>query len=931
MAYQLQRNLIAIDEDELQNISVTSLEVLIEQSRLSQEELNNENMMLEKYLQTFEMKKKITSSESLLDSPLDKDYQPQAVESTITKFQQIAAHPEREKIAKLSIPASIELAESMSIMATLTEDSLSTSSKLLKQIALPYEEKCEIASTQIKELTEKITKLHKEVSIRDRELQQDINDFNRDVIKDGINPATGAVLLEKVYLYFNRSTKCKEIQIERSRLEYFFLKSLEKKLMGELKQKQAMGSSLGDVDYKELKIENAQYVEKVEDKNQVLLNVKRHMNVTLQLLRQYKVKLQQLITQDENLRRHIQQQKANIASIENEIKLSLAIKDKMKRHVHHLKHQLENYRVPDVMDYVNIQAEIYDLKKLINVWQRRVTIAEHSYNAKYKLVKGGKLLERIEEARKSCEEVTKENVLLENYMKTMSSKKSVEAHKRPKTEVLPVNTIRSISPFQIITETGIVLSEEEKCEIAVGEIENIKRKMATLHEDWYNSITSYKKKLNQLTEQNAEMKDQFKKRRANISKLEIEIQLAQKTEDQMKRDFNQLEYQLQSYRVPDLTEYIFVQAEIYELNKIIKTWQRRVGIASRSLQTKSKFFNRLKKRHKIDDSCLSKFKFIINLLQMSDQAQLLDCLSDEELLQLTYLELYDLVDDTQNVYEQLLKDNITLESYTKSFLPADVNLPEEEETPNAASQKISLDEPIDFSYYYVFKSNKDEFFPTDYKCEIAASGIENMNKRLSTLHDYWYNSITPVKVKMDVLMLESEDLHVDIANFHHAVSKGITSELRLDKILQYFKRSIKRKENKLLLCRREHLALVSIERQVEFALKRKAAHDFSEKVDYELVEMENALFGFRIVQTNDSANQIKFNMNLILRYLRQYKMKLQQLTMEGQEMKDQFQRQQSFRVPDLMDYITTQAEIYELHKMIQIQQRRSNIASTCSN
>lgn len=41
-----------------------------------------------------------------------------------------------------------------------------------------------------------------------------------------------------------------------------------------------------------------------------------------------------------------------------------------------LRAQLENYKVPDVNDYVNAEDCLYNLQKELKIWERKVEIAE---------------------------------------------------------------------------------------------------------------------------------------------------------------------------------------------------------------------------------------------------------------------------------------------------------------------------------------------------------------------------------------------------------------------------------------------------------------------------------------------------------------------------------------------------------------------------
>ncbi len=50
-----------------------------------------------------------------------------------------------------------------------------------------------------------------------------------------------------------------------------------------------MGEVLHEVDFNQLKIENAQYIEKIDERNQDLLRLKLMAGSTLQVLNKYKV------------------------------------------------------------------------------------------------------------------------------------------------------------------------------------------------------------------------------------------------------------------------------------------------------------------------------------------------------------------------------------------------------------------------------------------------------------------------------------------------------------------------------------------------------------------------------------------------------------------------------------------------------------------
>ena len=55
-------------------------------------------------------------------------------------------------------------------------------------------------------------------------------------------------------------------------------------------QKEEMGEVLHEVDFNQLKIENQQYLEKIDEKNQDLLRLKLMSTIVQQILNTYKVR-----------------------------------------------------------------------------------------------------------------------------------------------------------------------------------------------------------------------------------------------------------------------------------------------------------------------------------------------------------------------------------------------------------------------------------------------------------------------------------------------------------------------------------------------------------------------------------------------------------------------------------------------------------------
>ena len=77
--------------------------------------------------------------------------------------------------------------------------------------------------------------------------------------------------------------------MEKLRLKNSTLRVKKRKLQVQLKQKEEAGEVRHEVDFEQLKIENKQFNESFEEKNQELLKLKLSAGNTLQVLNSYKV------------------------------------------------------------------------------------------------------------------------------------------------------------------------------------------------------------------------------------------------------------------------------------------------------------------------------------------------------------------------------------------------------------------------------------------------------------------------------------------------------------------------------------------------------------------------------------------------------------------------------------------------------------------
>jgi len=264
-------------------------------------------------------------------------------------------------------------------------------SKKTTQVLLSAEQKYEIASQESEEIRDEIEALKlnseklldslrasmEETDVRIAEIKKDAYEFKRDIVTGAENFRTGKIVAEKAIRYMEDKLRAKAAVAEKLRLKNATLKSQYQKVEGQLQQKEDMGEVLHVIDFDQLKIENQQYLEKIEDRNNELLRLKLTTGNTVQVLNTLKHKLHNLTAESEWLKRETTTRKESLAKISEEITRVEQEKEQAARLDRKLRRE-ENTEsnMPQVLDYVQQKAEQYELERQLNAWKRKVDIAE---------------------------------------------------------------------------------------------------------------------------------------------------------------------------------------------------------------------------------------------------------------------------------------------------------------------------------------------------------------------------------------------------------------------------------------------------------------------------------------------------------------------------------------------------------------------------
>mmetsp|Transcript_32019 Transcript_32019/g.80168 ORF Transcript_32019/g.80168 Transcript_32019/m.80168 type:complete len:376 (+) Transcript_32019:159-1286(+) len=264
------------------------------------------------------------------------------------------------------------------------------SASFKKDRALTFEEKTDIAAMEIdylhkrthevREVAEKeIDDLQSEMEAVDTnisETKKDTYEFKRDIIVGAENPRTGKTMAEKMLRFLEDRLRVRDVMAEKLRLKNSSVKLQIVKMEQQLHQKEEMGEVLHVIDFDQLKIENQQYLEKIEERNNELLRMKLSTGRTIQMLNTMKNRLSELVTESEALRKDIAEREAILGRFGDDMD---RVKDGRQKAVKAYKTQkmeAEDTDRPQVMEYILLTAEVQNLAKQVSDWERKLEIAD---------------------------------------------------------------------------------------------------------------------------------------------------------------------------------------------------------------------------------------------------------------------------------------------------------------------------------------------------------------------------------------------------------------------------------------------------------------------------------------------------------------------------------------------------------------------------
>lgn len=185
-------------------------------------------------------------------------------------------------------------------------------------------------------------------------VHQRFHNFKREIAMEAENSRSGRKIPENQLGAIERDEREKDEELKAVRLENIVRKHELARLESWLQSKEVLGEGLHLIDFEQLKIENQTLNEKIEERNEELLKLRKKNTQTVQVLTHIKEKLQ--FVQADN-----QLQKDNLANLETDLALRRDELAQHKKTLDQIRH--DRYKLKEKSGLVDSDDLLYDFEK----------------------------------------------------------------------------------------------------------------------------------------------------------------------------------------------------------------------------------------------------------------------------------------------------------------------------------------------------------------------------------------------------------------------------------------------------------------------------------------------------------------------------------------------------------------------------------------
>jgi hypothetical protein len=187
-----------------------------------------------------------------------------------------------------------------------------------------------------------------------QEIKDSFLEFKREIARGSEHSRTGKPMVDRVIEVLEDTEFKRDSEVEKVRLKNIILKNQLRKLDASIRQKEELAEGLHLIDFEQLKIENQTFNEKIEDRNEELLKLRKKINTTVQVLTHLKEKLQFIQAENQELKKTLTSLEEEVSSHRDALTLAKQQRDVFRS---------ENQRLKQRAGLVGNDALLLDYEK----------------------------------------------------------------------------------------------------------------------------------------------------------------------------------------------------------------------------------------------------------------------------------------------------------------------------------------------------------------------------------------------------------------------------------------------------------------------------------------------------------------------------------------------------------------------------------------
>ncbi|KAJ3019639.1 UNVERIFIED_CONTAM: hypothetical protein HDU68_010581 [Siphonaria sp. JEL0065] len=265
------------------------------------------------------------------------------------------------------------------------------------------------------------------------------------------------------------------------------------------------------------------------------------------------------------------EQKSEIATRELE-----ELRDEIEKQKEEWGKILDNYKA----ELEEVEIRVSDIKKSMYEFKR--DIVQQAVNQRTGKVVAERVLRYFDDKIRSKDAIIEKVRLKNATLKVQKNKLHLQL--KQKEEMGEVLHAIDFDQLQIENKQYLAKIEDRNAEL-------LKLKMTA--GNTVQILNFFKKKLQSLTAESQKLKNEIDQRREFLTKLNSEAASVAEETKKASTVNEKLREKMEEFKVPHVMEYVHIKAEQHELIKKVKSWERKVEIASMQAQRMKKIWHQM--------------------------------------------------------------------------------------------------------------------------------------------------------------------------------------------------------------------------------------------------------------------------------------------------------------------------------------------------